>query len=271
VHAPTRVHSNAAQVMPSSMLPNTWEVHPEPGVWIFGSSDGIGDTRNNTSRLLHVASGRSAARGTAVIPVSPLHGTHFVRFHIFEIENGFRLDHMPLGTIGVIDAMAPFDGDSGGRAWGMELCDGGWRHCSNAYRSAEQRGALTRLANAGAIVTLRIDCRTRALSVSIDDEVGVDDFVEMPVKLPHDVESLRPWVVSAFEGDGFELHSVEMSPRARWSPQTHGLFPIAARSLAMEVMIIGYQLAARLPRPEQGALCELFVSNVLPAVMDSTP
>jgi hypothetical protein len=246
----------------TTTLQNTWEVDANSRVWTFGASDETDDVRNNTARILHVSDQRAAARGTAVIPVSPLHAIHFVRFRVVEEEDSYFVRY---GTIGVTDSAAPFDDSTGGRSWGVELCDGGWRYCSDAHRSAEQRGALIRSPDAGAIVTLRIDCHTRALSVALDDQA----FVEMPMSLPDDVRQLSPWAVSAFSGDAFELHSVEASLRARWSPASHARFPLAAREFAVVVLLVGYRLAMRLPDAQQGALCELFVSNVLPVVMDA--
>ena len=269
-------------VVPTQTLPNTWADHPEPGVWNFGSSDGIGNVRNNRTRILHNCTVRAAARGIAVIPVTPLHGVHYVRFRVVDEENGFAITGQRTGTVGVTDAAAPFDAERGGRSWGFELYDFGWRHCSDAYQPAERRGPLLphHASNRGCIITLRIDCQTRMVSVATNYEMLTDPdrsprdnarFFEVPIPLDEDIESLRPWVVSAFDTDIFELFSVEASARLAWTPSTHARFPRAVRAYVRFVLRLGYQLATRLPTAhEQGAFVDRFVGGVLPAVIDGT-
>ena len=231
---------------------------------------------------------RDAACGAAVIPVSPLHDEHFVKFRM--VSDG---SHM-MGAFGVMDAAVPLVADElsyhGGRAWGVNLRDGGWCSCSNCWCFPEHGGRLLQVPRAGDMVVFRIDCRTRVLSAAIDylcsDGISFifsqpvyhgdgrlaergERFTELPVRLPNDVTSLSPWAVSGNIGDSFELVSVRASPRTPWSPARHALLPPLARSHAVEVACMGYHIAARLLPPEvQGAFTQLWMSHVLPDAVE---
>ena len=183
-----------------------------------------------------------------------------------------------IGCIGVTDADAAFDAASrrGGFAAGVEILDCGWRRCSNAFRSAEERGPLLDVDPdyMPSVMTPRIDSRMRVISArwELDEYYTDDDYVDLPVALPEDVARLRPWAVSAFRGTAFRLLSIELTPRAPWTPHTHALFPPRDRTYATYLTCLGYQLAARkLPPDAQGALCELWMSIVVPYLMDEDP
>ena len=254
----------------TTTLSNTWAVsHDDDDVWQLAAG---------STEILHVSKLRDAAVGSAVLPISPLYGAHYVRFQVITSDNA--------GTIGVTDDIITGTkwNARGGRAWGVELIDGGWRCCSDACRSAEQRGALVRFPKAADILTLRIDCQTRSVSIALKSITlppghphpspppAQSEYVTLPVALPEDVCSLRPWAVSAFAGDVFRLQSVEMSARAPWSPATHALFDADARALAVRMLVSGYLLAARrMAGGSEGAFTQLWLSHVLPAVMADTP
>ena len=251
-------------------LPITWEPHPAPEAWPWacGNPPEVWHRSQKNSTITHTTKSRDAALGTALIPVGPLYNEHILRFRVVSTQDfdstGCR------GTIGVTDGGAEFTARCGGRAWGVELVDGGWRCCTNAFRSAEQRGALVPAPDAGDVVTLRIECQRRVLSVAIGNATDASGFKEMPVRLPEDVTSLRPWAFSAFAHDAFRLLSVAVSARMSWAPPLHPLFPAAVRRHAVAVLIVGYQLASqRLPDHSQEPFCRLWVVSVLPALVDA--
>ena len=262
--APARLEPAAHMALNS--LPITWEPHPPPEAWPWacGNPPQVWHRSQKNSTITHTTKSRDAALGTALIPVGPLYKDHYLRFRVVSTQDfdstGCR------GTIGVTDGSAHFSARNGGRAWGVELLDGGWRCCSNAFKSAEERGTLVPAPDAGDVVTLRIECQRRILSVA----VGESSFAQMPVQLPEDVTSLRPWAVSAFAHDAFRLLSVAVSPRVSWEPSLHALFPAAAREYALSALVVGYQLASqRLPDHAQEPFCRLWVMSVLPALVDT--
>ena len=241
--------------------------------WRFGPFEDTSEDRSTVepsedrSIIEHELPVRDAASGTAALPISALHGEHFVRFRVVAPDPIRHAFGQPCGTVGVTDAPPVLGVDPGprGRAWGIELLDGGWRYCDDAHESAIERGSLIASPAVGAELTIRIDCRSRAVSVAVDR----GEFHDIPSRLAEDVVSLRPWAVSAFEGDRFQLVEVCASSRTSWTPTVHPLFPADARKYAVSLAVIGHHLAGRLPTAAQGAFFELWVSFVLPAVIDS--
>ena len=141
---------------------------------------------------------------------------------------------------------------------------------------------------------IRVDCRSRVVSVGVDhlcsDHTTFlcgqpvyhgdgrptspgERFAELPQRLPADVTSLRPWVVSASAGDAFEIVWMRVSARRQWSPASHARFPLAARQWVVELLRLGHLLAAySLPmqqeRRHQGAFIQCWVQLVMPVATD---
>ena len=236
-----------------------------PTTWIPSTREWQWHLAEEGSLITHLSGGRLIALGTATLPVGPLHHDHIVRFLAVTRDAVQRVTPLAAGCVGVTDAAVHHCATTGGRAWGVELLDGGWRCASNACKSAEQRGDLISPPEPGDTLTLHIACTTRIISVALNDEAPVP----LPVPLADDIRLLRPWAVSAFAGDAFQLVSVEVSERLPWSPEQHIHFPAPARARAWAVMRLGHQIAARLlPEHAQGGFLQVWLSAVLPQVVD---
>ena len=279
------VAPTAPRRSPSRQLPATFERLEDSLFWSHHTRAGsTGDS------LVHTVNQRGAAFGTAVLPFTPLYGVHFVRFRVasymsFASELGlpeFGQDqfgqHPMFGCVGVADGVDDHAGmwNVPCPACGMEIHDGGWRVCSNAYQSAEWRGDLINASDlrVGELITVRIDCQSRMVSFA----AGANPFQELPnpcqelprLPFPETTTKLQPWVVSAFLYDAFELVSVECSGRTLWMPEQHHLFPPNVRAYVKAVLRSGYQLAATMgDSASQGAFCQLWVSHVLPMAINS--
>jgi hypothetical protein len=116
-------------------------------------------------------------------------------------------------------------------------------------------------------ITLRIDCRQR--EVAARSSANPDTWHVIPVRLPDDVHTVMPWCLSEFPGETFTLVSIAAGEATLWAPRSHAFFPPCARRVAVTLAQLGYHLAARkLPVQSQGLFVDIWLSNVMPFVLD---
>lgn len=253
----------------------SWLPHPTPDVWRVSTDGKEIEHVAHTTRGRH---GRNAAVGRHLLPLGPLyHGTNILTYFAAESTKSDPegLQPMPVitGTIGLTDASVPLQAQHGGFAFGVELLDGEWRIHSDACTSAEQRGSfMSPPRDPGDMIqfTVAADGSEVLVLMTLGKSTACRRF---PIELTPDPGGmyLRPWCVSAYEGDCFRLAAVTRAERIEWmpTPATHRLFPPSARERAVALLLLGYHLAARrLPLPAQGAFCTLWVAGVLPLCVD---
>ena len=220
----------------------------------------------------HFADSFDAIVGNARLHVSPLHGEHILTYRVGADDSGAAGS----GIIGVAGMVL----DADARPWharepwhffptlGVGMSDGHWRASTDAVKiSAVSGELLPARPRVGDEITLRIDCRQR--EVAARSSADPDTWHVIPVRIPDDVHTVMPWCLSVFPGETFTLVSIAAGEATLWAPRSHALFPACARGVAVTLAQLGYHLAARkLPVQSQGPFVDIWLSNVMPFVLD---